>query len=115
MINFRELFNVSYGYWLLGIVLVLLLVLVLIKRDLIACFRSVGTILFISGILCLVVSFVCRFGVLLFVDSSYRVFVRIISDNLCSSLLYRGIIEMLVGGGLWVVYYYLVRKKTSYS
>lgn len=111
MINFREIFNSSYGYLFLVIIFVLFLILIFVKREILGSFKVVSNILFISGILCLVISIVFRLGVKLFIDSSYQIFVRVISDNLCSSLLYRGIIHILISIVLYGIYYYFGKKK----
>ena len=107
MINYREIFNVRYGYFLFGLILVLFVLLFIVNKDIRVSFKIVGNILFSSGIVCLVTVFLFKIVINFLVGDIYMMFVSVISDNLYSNLLYRGGINLLIGSILYVIYYFL--------
>ena len=97
MINFREIFNVKYGYIGIGIIVLFLLILIFVNKDIFKSFRNVGVILIISGIISAVIGLLFNFGINIFVDNTYKVFVDVIGDSFYSSLLVRGGICLAFG------------------
>ena len=111
MINFREIFNVKYGYIGIGIIVLFLLILIFVNKDIFKSFRNVGVILIISGIISAVIGLLFNFGINIFVDSTYKVFVDVIGDSFYSSLLVRGAICLVFGIVLEIIGFVLNRKK----
>ena len=111
MINFREIFNVKYGYIGIGIIVLFLLILIFVNKDIFKSFRNVGVILIISGIISAVIGLLFNFGINIFVDSTYKVFVDVIGDSFYSSLLVRGGICLVFGIVLEIIGVVLNRKK----
>lgn len=111
MINFREIFNVKYGYIGIGIIVLFLLILIFVNKDIFKSFRNVGVILIISGIISAVIGLLFNFGINVFVDSTYKVFVDVIGDSFYSSLLVRGGICLAFGIVLEIIGIVLGRKK----
>ncbi len=111
MINFREIFNVKYGYIVIGIIVLFLLILIFVNKDIFKSFRNVGVILIISGIISAVIGLLFNFGINIFVDNTYKVFVDVIGDSFYSSLLVRGGICLTFGIVLEIIGIVLGRKK----
>lgn len=97
MINFREIFNVKYGYIGIGIIVLLLLILIFVNKDIFKSFRNVGVILIVSGIISAIIGLLFNFGINIFVDNTYKVFVDVIGNSFYSSLLVRGGIYLVFG------------------
>ena len=116
MINFREIFNVRYGYFMFWLVLVLFLLLFIVNRNIRTSFKIVGNIIFTSGVVSLVMVVLFNIVVNMLVGNTYKIFVSVISDTLYSNLLFRGIINMVIGGILMVIYYFVSkRENVTYS
>lgn len=118
MINFREIFNVRYGIYFIVLIFVLFFLLLIVNRDIKDSFRVVSKILFASGIFSIVLVILFNICINFLVGNVYRVFVSVISDSLCNNLLYRGIVNIILGSILWGIYYYLdkrVKEDIKYS
>jgi len=111
MINYREIFNVRYGYFFFSLIIILFLLLLIVNRDIKSSFKMVGNILFSSGIVCLVIVLLFNIVINFFVGDIYMLFVSVISDTLYENLLYRGIVNLFIGGILIFIYNYLNKKK----
>lgn len=103
MINFREIFNISYSY--IGIGIILLLILILFFLDKTKGIKVIGYSFLGAGIFLLVVYL---FGNMIVNSFDYRVFIEIISDNFFNSIVVYSVISMIFGGiNLGVYKYYL--------
>jgi len=116
MINFREIFNARYGIFFIILIFVLFFLLLIVNRDIKDSFRVVSKILFASGIFSIVLVVLFNICISMFVGNVYRMFVSVISDSLCNNLLYRGIVNIILGGILWGIYYLISkRENVKYS
>ena len=112
MINFREIFNVYYGYWgfILAIFAVVLLFIINKKwRD---NFKMLGRVTFGSGIVVLLFSFIIK-GVISLFDYKYRIFIYVIADNFLSKLNFFGIIFLIISICCLVIYKLLGDRKVA--
>ena len=102
MINFREIFNISYSY--IGLVLIFCLMIVLLSMDKRESVKIIGYSFIGAAIFMGMVYFIGN----IFVNSfSYKFFVQIISDNLFNSIIFFSIISFIVGGISLGVYKYI--------
>jgi len=76
----------------------------LINKSINSYFKLVGKILFVSGIISLLLILLFKFIINILVGYRYKLFVDVISESICSGLLYRGIISLLLGIILLVIY-----------
>jgi hypothetical protein len=109
VINFRNIFNSYYGYIGYSIIFLLFLILIIVNKSIRDSFRVIGRILIWVGIIDFIILFLFKLSIYLLLDYQYRLFVNIIGDTLCSSLFYKSIICLLIGGILYFTYY-RVRK-----
>lgn len=103
MINFREIFNISYSY--IGIAVILLLIVILFVLDKRSGIKVIGYSFLTAGIVLLIIYL---FGNMIIDSFSYRVFIEIISDNFFNSIIVYSVISMIFGGiNLGVYRYYI--------
>ena len=104
MINFREIFDISYSYVGIGIILGLIFLIILLDRG--DGVKVIGSSFFVSGIVMLVVYL---FGNVIIDSFSYRFFIEVISDNFFNSIIIFSVVTMLFGGISLVSYRYINR------
>ena len=106
MINFREIFDISYSYVGIGIILGLIFLIILLERE--DGVKVIGSSFFVSGIVMLVVYL---FGNVIIDSFSYRFFIEIISDNFFSNLIIFSVVSLILGGIGIVGYKYINHEK----
>ena len=106
MINFREIFDISYSYVGIGIILGLIFLIILLDRG--DGVKVIGSSFFVSGIVMLVVYL---FGNVIIDSFSYRFFIEIISDNFFSNLIIFSVVSLILGGIGIVGYKYINHEK----
>jgi hypothetical protein len=97
VINFREIFNTTYGYIGLGIILLLFLLIIIINRDIKKSFNDIGRITITSGIINIIIYFLIKLLLNVIVNSNYIVFIEVISKTLFTSLLTKAFIWIFIG------------------
>jgi len=103
MINFREIFNISYSYIGIGLILVLIFIIFLLDKK--KGIKVIGYSFLGSGVFLLIIYL---FGNMIIDSFSYRVFIEIISDNFFDNIIVYSVISMIFGGiNLGVYRYYL--------
>ena len=103
MINFREIFNISYSY--IGIIVILLLIVILFFLDKKYGIKVIGYSFLGAGIFLLIVYL---FGNMIVSSFNYRVFIEIISDNFFNSIIVYSVISMIFGGINLEIYRYYI-------
>ena len=112
MINFRNIFNPSYSYFMLMFILVLVILICLLNQNIKSSLKTLGKTILISGIITLVLSLLIELGINAFVTYNYKIFVKVISDSLFVSLLYSAGVSIVIGF-LLLVLSKVEFKKTS--
>ena len=103
MINFREIFNISYSY--IGIAIIALLIVILFILDKRRGIKVVGYSFLGAGIFLFIVYL---FGNMIVSSFNYKVFIEIISNNFFNSIIVYSVISMIFGGiNLGVYKYYI--------
>ena len=103
MINFREIFNMSYGY--LGLVLIGIFCLILIIMDKKESVKVLGICFGVAGIFLMAVYFLGN----MFVSSfSYKFFIEVISDNFFRNIIIFSGINLFVSGISMAIYKYVL-------
>ena len=110
MINFREIFNSNYSYIMLGIILFLFLIIAIINnKDYKKSIKVISNILIIASIICIVIYLMIKLVLGFSFFNSYRVFIDVISNTFNKELLIRSIIWFVLGIGLKLVNYYILK------
>ena len=112
MINFREIFNVYYGYGGFLLVFGIVVLLFFINKNWRENFKMMGKVTLGSGIVVLVVSFIIKGAISLF-DYKYRIFIYVIADNFLNKLNFFGIVFLLMSGCCLVIYKLLGVRKVA--
>lgn len=107
MLNYREIFNPTYGY--IGVIIILLLfgVLLIINKNLRESLKLVANIIITSACLNIFLVIIFKIFITLIIDYNFRIFIEVISDTLISNLLTKALIEVVLGVFLFVIYKYL--------
>ena len=92
MINYREIFNISYSY--VGFIIIGILILLLILIDKKGSIKVIGYSFFVAGMVLLLVYL---FGNMIISSFSYRFFIEVISDNFFSSIIIFSVVSILFG------------------
>lgn len=109
--NFREIFNMRYGYIGLVVVAILLLFIFLLNKDIKKSFKSVSIIFIVVGVINLIISLLINIIIKVVVDSSYRAFVGVVSNSLYNTLLYISIGLIIGGIILIIINKYMIKDK----
>lgn len=102
MMNFREIFNISYSY--IGIIIIGVILLLLFLLDGKGSIKIIGGSFFVAGVLLFLIYF---FGNMIVGSFSYKFFVEIISDNFFNGIVIASVISVLFGGIGIGVYKYI--------
>ena len=98
MINYRNIFNPSYNY--IGIILIsiIALLIIIVKKDILASIYQISKSAFIAGIITLIITIILNFLIDIVITSNYKIFIQIISENVISNLYFYSILVIIVGG-----------------
>ena len=102
MINFREIFNMSYSY--IGIIIIGIIMIMIILLDKKEGIRIIGRSFFYSGVVLIIFYLL---GNMLISSFEYKIFVEVISDNFFSSLIIFSVISLILGGVSFGFYRYI--------
>lgn len=97
MINFRELFNISYSYFMILIIFVLIGMIILINHNLKSSLKTIGITVLISGIITLVLALIIELGINILISYQYKIVIQVISNSLFINLLYGAGISISLG------------------
>lgn len=92
MINFREIFNPSYSY--IGLLLVIALIILIIIIEKKRSMKIIGYSCLSSGIVLLLIYLI---GNLIIGSFSYKIFIQIITNNFFSSIVMLSILNICIG------------------
>lgn len=92
MINYREIFNISYSY--IGLVIIGILILLLFLLDKKRSIKVIGYSFLVAGVVLLAIYL---FGNMIISSFSYRFFIEVISDNFFSIIIVFSIVSILFG------------------
>ena len=102
MINFREIFNMSYSY--IGIIIIGIIMIMIILLDKKEGIRIIGrSFLGAGGVL--IISYLL--GNMLISSFEYKIFVVVISDNFFNSLIIFSVVSLILGGISFGFYRYV--------
>lgn len=81
MINYREIFNTSYNF--IGVVLIIFIILLIVglNRNLQKSFHQIGLIGLIASTITLVLSFLIKLIINQLIPYQYKLFIEVISEN----------------------------------
>lgn len=103
MINYREIFNTTYGYLVLLLIILILCIIFLFNKDKKYNFNLFSKIFFISGIILLVVDMILNFVINNFFSYDYKLFINVIGNSIYSNLLYYSVISIIIGVIFYIV------------
>ena len=112
-INFRDIFNMKYGYMGIIVVVILLLLIFLLNKDIKKSLKSVSIIFIVVGVINLVISLSTSIIIKLLVDTSYRVFLEVVSNGMYDTLLYISIGLIILGIILIIINKYMIKEKAK--
>lgn len=98
MINYRNIFNSSYGYIGLILIFILSLLIIIIEKDTVSSVCRISKYTFISGVIILSLTLLSNFIMEFLIFNSYKVFIEIISKNLIKNLYFYSIIIIIISG-----------------
>ncbi len=97
MINFRELFNIRYSYFMILIIFLLVGVIILLNRNLKSSLKTVGITILVSGIITLFLALVMELGINILIPYQYKILIQVISNSVFMNLLYGSGINIVLG------------------
>ena len=109
MINFRNIFNPSYSYFMLIFILVLAIIICLVNQNIKTSLNTLGKTILISGIITLAFALLIELGINTLITYNYKIFVKVISNSLFVSLLYSAVISIVIG------FFFLVLSKVEFK
>ena len=112
-INFRDIFNMKYGYMGIIVVAILLLLIFLLNKDIKKSLKSVSIIFIVSGIINLILSLSIKVIIKVLVDTSYRAFVEVVSNSMYNTLLYISIGLIILGIILIIINKCIIKEKVK--
>lgn len=96
MINYRQIFNPSYNYIGLIVIVLLVLTIIIIKKDILASIQEITESCLIAGIVILIMNLILNFMIDFFVFNSYKVFIEIITNNVIKNLYFYSITIIII-------------------
>ena len=96
MINYRQIFNPSYNYIGLIVIVLLVLTIIIIKKDILESIQEIAESCLIAGIVILIMNLILNFMIDFFVFNSYKVFIEIITNNVIKNLYFYSITIIII-------------------
>lgn len=102
MINFREIFNIRYGYIGIISIIILILLILVINKKINTNLKIISIISIVSGVLDIIAALLTKVFINI-LDNSYKVFIEVISDTLYKYLIYIGISLVIIGTIIFII------------
>ena len=111
MINYRNIFNPSYNY--IGIILIILisLLIIIIKKDTLASIKQISNSFLTAGIIILIITLFLNFIMEFLIISSYKILIEIITTNIISNLYLYSIIIILISSLINLIIKIITKSK----
>lgn len=103
MINFRNIFNPSYNYIGIVIIIVIALTIIIIQKDTLTSIYQISKTSLIAGIITLIITLILHFIIEVLIVSSYKVFIEVISENVINSLYFYSILITIISGLIYLI------------
>ena len=103
MINYREIFDMSYSY--VGLVIIVILMILIFLLDKKKSFKVVGDSF---GVASLVLILMCFIGGMFVNSFEYSNFIKVITDNFFNGIIIFSVISLLISGISYVFYKYVI-------
>ncbi|MCI6265333.1 MAG: hypothetical protein MR598_00615 [Erysipelotrichaceae bacterium] len=113
MINFRNIFNPSYNYIGLLIILILIVLIIWLNHDIKDSLKKIGKTAIISGLITLIIGFLLNLIINNLVPYQYKIFIQVISQNVFNNLILASIVTIILGIILFSITKILERKQES--
>lgn len=97
MINFRTIFNPSYNYIGLIIIIIINLLIILNNKNLQKSLHQIGVIGMLSSLFTLIISMLIKFILNNMIPYQYKLFIEVISENVFQTITTLSVIGIILG------------------
>lgn len=113
MINYRNLFNPSYNYIGLIIIIIISLLIIIIQKDTIKSIQQISKTCLIASLTILIITILLNLLMNGLIPNSYKVFIEIISKNVIKNLYFYSILLIIISSIMNILTKILTKPKIS--
>ena len=102
MINYRHLFNPTYNYVGIIMIIVLIIFIFINNRDINQSVQKIGIIITFSGLITLTLALLLNFFIDIILPQNYQLFIEVVSKNISKNCQTSSIVTILIGGTILI-------------
>ena len=113
MINYRKIFNPSYNYIGIIIIIIITLTIFMLQKDTLESIYKISKISLTASSITLITGLMLNFVIEFFIVGSYKIFIEIITKNVIGNLYIYSLSLIVISGIVILVIKTIIKSKNT--